>query len=215
MRTELLVAALGLAMEPAASAQHGNPTAVITTSAGDMRCELFQDKTPRAVANFIGLAEGTKDWADPKTKAVRHGVPLYDGTVFHRVIPGFMIQGGDPAGTGAGEIGFTIPDEFVASLKFDRPGRLAYANSGPNSSAAQFFITETPQPDLDPCLSAGGCRRGDRKVPQGTGYTIFGECDTATVGLVQWIAKMGRDMETNRPIRPVVIKHVRIERPGP
>jgi peptidyl-prolyl cis-trans isomerase A (cyclophilin A) len=178
-----------------------------------MHCELFQDKVPRAVSNFIRLSEGTQDWRDPKTHAIHHGVPLYDGTVFHRAIPGFMIQGGDPAGTGMGEIGYTIPDEFVPGLKFDRPGRLAYANSGPNSNAAQFFITEAPQPDLDPCLTAGGCRRSN-KVPQGYGYTIFGQCDAATVGMVSWIAKMGRDMETNRPIRPVVIKHITIEKPG-
>ena len=213
-RTGLWIAAVALAVTPGVWAQQKNPTAVIETSAGNLRCELFQDKVPQAVANFIGLAEGSKDWADPRTKTVRHGVPLYDGTVFHRVIPGMMIQGGDPAGTGAGDIGFKVNDEFVANLKFDRPGRLAYANSGPNTNAAQFFITEAPNPAWDPCLNAGGCRRADRKVPQGYGYTIFGQCDTSAISLVEWIAKAGRDLETDRPIRPVVIKHVTIVKPG-
>ena len=190
-----------------------NPKAIIQTSAGDLTCELYQDKAPRAVANFINLAEGRQKWVDQKSKTVKEGVPLYDGTIFHRVIPGFMIQGGDPSGTGTGEIGYRLQDEFAPDLKFDRPGRLAYANSGPNTSASQFFITEEPYPAGDPCLSEKGCDRGGRHVPKGSGYMIFGQCDPASVNLVSLIARAGRDLETNRPIRPVVIKRIEIVRP--
>jgi len=190
-----------------------NPKAIIQTTAGDMKCELYQDKAPRAVANFISLAEGKQAWFDQKSKTVKKGVPLYDGTIFHRVIPGFMIQGGDPTGTGVGQIGYTLKDEFAPDLKFDRPGRLAYANSGLNTSASQFFITEESYPAGDPCFNEKGCDRGGHHVPKGAGYMIFGQCDSATVNLVMFIAKAGRDMDTNRPIRPVVIKHVQIVRP--
>jgi peptidyl-prolyl cis-trans isomerase A (cyclophilin A) len=189
-----------------------NPKAIIQTSAGDLTCELYQDKAPRAVGNFINLAEGRQDWVDQKSKTVKKGVPLYDGTIFHRVVPGFMIQGGDPTGTGTGQVGFTLRDEFAPDLKFDRPGRLAYANSGPNTSASQFFVTEAAYPDGDPCFNDKGCDRGGRHVPKGTGYMIFGQCDSASVSLVTFIAKAGRDIDTNRPNRPVVIKHVQIVR---
>jgi len=120
----------------------GEPTAVIETSMGNLRCKLFPKEAPKTVANFIGLAEGTKDWTDPATGQVKHGVPLYSGTIFHRVIPNFMIQGGDPLGTGTGDPGYKFEDEVVPSLIFDRPGRLAMANSGPNTNGSQFFITE-------------------------------------------------------------------------
>lgn len=196
-----------------AADKSANPKAIIQTGAGDLTCELYQDKAPRAVGNFINLAEGRQDWFDQKSKTVKKGAPLYDGTIFHRVVPGFMIQGGDPTGTGIGRIGYTLRDEFAANLKFDRPGRLAYANSGPNTSASQFFITEEPYPAGDPCFSEKGCDRGGSRVPKGSGYMIFGQCDMSSVELVKWIAKAGRDAETNRPIRPVVIKHIEIVRP--
>ncbi len=208
------IAAVGLVLlSPAvmAAAEHG-ATAVIETTAGDLTCELFQDKAPRAVTNFINLAEGKQAWFDEKSKTVKKGVPLYDGTIFHRIIPGFMIQGGDPAGTGTGQIGYTLRDEFAPDLKFDRPGRLAYANGGPNSSASQFFITEAAYPDGDPCLKPKGCDRGGHHVPDGYGYMIFGQCDPASVDIVSRISHSGRDLDTNRPIRPVVIKHIRIQR---
>ena len=118
------------------------PTAIIDTTAGKLTCTLFPDKAPIGVANFIGLAQGTKDWTNPVSHAKKHGVPLYDGTIFHRVIPEFMIQGGDPAGTGSGDVGFEFKNETSPTLKFDRPGRLAYANAGPNTNGSQFFITE-------------------------------------------------------------------------
>src|SRR5215472_3804909 len=146
------------------------PQAILHTTAGDMRCTLFPDKAPKAVANFIGLAQGTKDWKDPRTGNVVRGRPLYDGVTFHRVIPTFMIQGGDPSGTGSGDVGIQFEDELHADLLFDQPGRLAMANAGPNTNSSQFFITEVPQPFLNPCFEPNGCF-GGRRAPN-TGYTI-------------------------------------------
>ena len=171
------------------------PTAIIDTTAGRMTCTLFADKAPNAVANFVGLATGAKDWKDLKSGKMMHHVPLYNGTVFHRVIPNFMIQGGDPLGNGTGGPGYEIPDEFP-DVKFDVPGRLAYANSGPNTSGSQFFITEVPTPHLD---TMGH-------------YTIFGTCDDATVALVKNIARRARDErpDSNRPYDPVKIAKITI-----
>src|SRR5271168_141821 len=118
------------------------PTAVIETTAGKLTCTLFPDKAPIGVANFIGLSNGTKDWTSPVSHAKKHGVPLYDGTIFHRVIPDFMIQGGDPKGDGTGDPGYQFKNEVSSDLLFDKPGRLAYANSGPDTNGSQFFITE-------------------------------------------------------------------------
>src|SRR3984957_13878436 len=126
-------AAPAAAAKPAGPALPAKPTAIIQTSAGNMTCTLFPDKAPIGVENFIGLAAGTKDWKNPVSGATKHGVPLYDGTIFHRVIPDFMIQGGDPAGNGSGDPGYKFKNEVSADLLFDRPGRLAYANSGPNT----------------------------------------------------------------------------------
>ncbi|HTS58144.1 MAG TPA: peptidylprolyl isomerase [Terriglobales bacterium] len=167
-------------------------TAIIDTTAGKLTCTLFPDKAPIGVANFIGLAEGTKDWISPVTHQKKHGVPLYDGTIFHRVIPDFMIQGGDPAGNGTGDPGYQFKNEVSPDLKFDRPGRLAYANAGPDTNGSQFFITEVPYPSLN------------------GGYTIFGQCDEASLALVKQIARMGRD-SNDRPYRPVKINHITIE----
>lgn len=149
---------------PAAAA---GPTAIIQTSEGNLTCTLFPKVAPIGVANFIGLAKGTKDWTSPVTHSKKHGEPLYDGTIFHRVIPEFMIQGGDPAGTGAGDPGYAFKNETSPLLKFDRPGRLAYANAGPDTNGSQFFVTENAQKTLD------------------GGYTIFGQCDDASVELVK------------------------------
>lgn len=203
----------GTARSKSAAVSSGPPTAIIDTSAGKMTCTLFPDKAPLAVANFVGLARGTKEWTDPKTGKKMHGVPLYNGTIFHRVIPDFMIQGGDPAGSGSGEIGFSIKDELRPDLLYDRPGRLAYANSGPNTSASQFFITETEQPNLNPCLDEGGCQRPWGMVRKGTGYTIFGQCDQPTVELVKKIARMPRD-GNDRPDTPVTINKITILHAG-
>lgn len=141
-----------------------------------------------------------------------HGKPLYDGVIFHRTIPGFMIQGGDPTGTGSGDPGYKFEDELHADLLFDKPGRLAMANSGPNTNGSQFFVTETVLPFLNPCLDPNGC--GGR--PPNSGYTIFGQCDDASVELVKKIARMpcqgGQQCsnENSRPENPVKITHVDI-----
>jgi len=120
--------------------------ALITTSVGVITAQLFDKDTPVTVRAFIGLARGTQPWLDPKTrKPVKR--PLYENLIFHRVIPDFMIQTGDPTETGAHDCGFKLPDEFVPALKFDRPGRLAMANAGPGTAACQFFITEDKYPD--------------------------------------------------------------------
>jgi len=176
-----------------ASLAAGETIATINTSAGKLTCTLFPDKAPIGVANFIGLSNGTKDWTSPVTHAKKHGVPLYDGTIFHRVIPDFMIQGGDPKGDGSGDPGYEFKNETSPDLKFDRPGRLAYANAGPNTNGSQFFITELPYPSLN------------------GGYTIFGQCDDASVTLVKEIARMGRD-SNDRPYRPVKIIHISVAR---
>jgi len=130
--------------------------ATFKTSAGDIVVKLLQERAPQTVENFIGLVEGTKEWTDPNTnQKVKR--PLYDGTVFHRVIPDFMIQGGDPLGTGYGGPGFRFADEIGPDNKFDKPGLLAMANAGPNTNGSQFFITEVPTLHLN------------------KGHTIFGE----------------------------------------
>jgi peptidyl-prolyl cis-trans isomerase A (cyclophilin A) len=179
----------------AKAAGTGEPVAIINTTVGKMHCTLFPDKAPIGVANFIGLANGTKDWKTVKG-VTKHGVPLYDGTIFHRVIPNFMIQGGDPAGDGTGDPGYKFKNEVSSDLTFDQAGRLAYANAGPNTNGSQFFITEVATPHLN------------------GGYTIFGQCDDATVALVKQIARMATDPQNNRPFRPVKIIHITIENGG-
>jgi peptidyl-prolyl cis-trans isomerase A (cyclophilin A) len=183
--------------------------AVIHTTAGDLKCTLFPDQAPKAVANFVGLANGTKDWKN--AGKLVHGKPLYDGVIFHRVIPEFMIQGGDPTGTGSGDVGFEFADELHADLLFDKPGRLAMANRGPNTNSSQFFITEKEVPFLNPCLLEGGCP--DLRRGKNTGYTIFGQCDDSTVELVKKIARMPRGAN-DRPNDPVKITHVEILKAG-
>lgn len=190
-----------------------NPVAVIHTTLGNIKCELFRDKAPKTVANFIGLATGEKDWVNPATGKVEHNRPLYDGVIFHRVIPEFMVQGGDPLGIGTGGPGYKFGDELLPDLLFDRPGRLAMANSGRNTNGSQFFITEKELPALNPCFEDAGCQRGSRLVPKGTGYTIFGQCDEKAVELVKKIARMPRDPR-DRPLDPVKIVHIDILKPG-
>lgn len=122
-------------------------TATFETSLGNFVCKLFADECPMTVGNFVGLATGETPWTDPSGKEVK--TPLYDGTVFHRVIPEFMIQGGDPQGTGMGGPGYKFADEIVRTLKHDKPGILSMANSGSNTNGSQFFVTEVPTPWLD------------------------------------------------------------------
>jgi len=179
------------AAHPAASAE---PVAVFDTTVGKLRCTLFEKETPITVKNFIDLATGAKDWTNPVSHATKHNTPLYDGTIFHRVIPNFMIQGGDPRGDGTGDPGYTFKDEFVSTILFDRPGRLAMANSGPNTNGSQLFITEVPTPHLN------------------GRHTIFGQCDDASVALVKQIARMATDPSNDRPFRPVKIIKVTILR---
>jgi peptidyl-prolyl cis-trans isomerase A (cyclophilin A) len=170
-------------------------TAIIDTSAGRMTCELFPTEAPRNVANFIGLAEGTREWEHPLNHQMIK-MKLYDGTSFHRVIPGFMIQGGDPAGNGAGGPGYHVVDEISPKLKFDRPGRMAMANDERvNTNGSQFFITLSPQPHLD------------------GRFTIIGQCDNASVQIARKIAAVPRDRNNDRPKEPMPkIRRVTIQR---
>ena len=173
------------------SPQPTGATAVFDTSMGRIICKFFDKQAPESVANFVGLAEGTKDWKDPVTGQMMHGKPLYDGTQFHRVIPEFMIQGGDPEASGRGDPGYYIKDETNPDLNFDVAGRLAYANSGPGTDGSQFFITEQPVPELD------------------QKYTIFGQCDDPGVLVVKTIARVDRD-NSDKPVAPVVLNKVTI-----
>ena len=125
-----------------------NPTATIRTTHGDITVELFAERAPRTVENFLGLATGEREWTDPETGETRTE-PLYEDVVFHRVIEGFMIQGGDPTGTGRGGPGYQFDDEFHPELRHDGPGILSMANSGPDTNGSQFFITLDAQPHLD------------------------------------------------------------------
>jgi len=166
--------------------------ATFQTSMGNFTAELFEKDAPVTVENFIGLAEGTKEWKDPKTGAAVKGKPLYDGLIFHRVIDGFMIQGGDPAGNGTGGPGYKIKDEI--KLKHDREGTLAMANAGPNSAGSQFYVTVAPQPALDNAHA----------------YTVFGHVISG-MDVVKAIGKV-KTGPNDRPVTPVVIKKVTIER---
>ena len=166
-------------------------TATLHTNHGDIVIELFADQAPKTVANFVGLAEGTKEYRDPTTGGQTTG-KFYDGLTFHRVIDGFMIQGGCPLGTGTGGPGYSFADEFHPELAFDRPYLLAMANAGPGTNGSQFFITVTRTPHLN--------RR----------HTIFGEVkDEASRKVVDAIATTRTRMD--RPVEPVVMESVTIE----
>jgi len=187
---------VGLMVTPVAFAKDAKEkkpglSAVIETSMGNITVELFEKEAPKTVANFVGLAEGTKEWTDPATgkKAKK---PLYDGLIFHRVIPDFMIQGGDPMRNGMGGPGYQFDDEFAPSLTFDKPYLLAMANSGPGTNGSQFFITEKPTPWLT------------------NRHTIFGQ---VTVGqdLVSKIARVEKG-PGDKPKVDVVMKTIRIVR---
>ena len=170
----------------------GPLTAKIETTLGTFTCEFFDKQAPITVANLVGLARGVRPFRDKSGEWVKK--PFYDGLIFHRVIPGFMIQGGDPLGSGTGNPGYRFKNEVSPDLLFDQPGRLAYANSGPNTNGSQFFITEVATPHLN------------------GGYTIFGQCDEATVALVKTIAHMATDPATEKPFRPVKIVHISVVR---
>jgi peptidyl-prolyl cis-trans isomerase A (cyclophilin A) len=158
--------------------------ATIETNKGTFNCELYGDKTPMTVANFIGLATGKKPWKEPKSGAVQKGKPFYNGLTFHRVMAEFMIQGGDPVGTGTGGPGYQFGDEFLPDLKME-PGVLAMANSGPATNGSQFFITEVAPEWLN------------------GKHTVFGKCKE--VDLVKQIARVPQN-ESNLPNEPVTMK---------
>ncbi len=162
--------------------------ATIETSMGDLRCELFWERAPVAVANFVGLARGTQPWTDPVTGAPGEG-SYYSGTIFHRVIPDFMIQAGDRTATGAGTPGYRFPDEFDPGLRFDEPATLGMANNGADRNGAQFFITEVPTPHLN-----------DK-------HTVFGRCDEASLSVVRAIARVERG-RMDKPLEDVVLERI-------
>jgi peptidyl-prolyl cis-trans isomerase A (cyclophilin A) len=163
-----------------------------TTSEGQFTVRLFEDEVPQTVANFVGLVEGTKEWTDPKTRQTVKR-PYYDGLVFHRVIAGFMIQGGDPLGTGTGGPGYTFADEFHPSLKHTKSGLLSMANAGPNTNGSQFFITLAPTPWLD------------------NRHSIFGEV-VEGIDVVEKIGGTTTSKPGDRPLKPITIESVTITR---
>jgi cyclophilin family peptidyl-prolyl cis-trans isomerase len=162
------------------------------TSMGNFTVELFARQAPKTVENFIGLVEGTKEWKDARGQ-IQKGKRYYDGIVFHRVIDGFMIQGGDPSGTGTGGPGYTFADEFSRELRHNKAGILSMANRGPNTNGSQFFITLGPTPHLDNV------------------HSIFGQVIEG-MDVVQKIGKVPVTPGNNKPVTPVVMRKITIER---
>jgi len=203
---------IAVALAAAAAAAQSNPPAkaesqapakepglywTFETSMGEIHCKLYENDAPLTVHTMVGLALGKKSYLDPKTNQTVTGKKFFDGLTFHRVIPNFMIQGGDPLGNGQGGPGgpgFPFKDEFSPNLQFDVPGRLAMANAGPTTNGSQFFITEVPTPHLN------------------NHHTIWGQCGDLDV--VKAIARVPRS-SAGMPNSPVTIKHVVIERVGP
>ena len=166
--------------------------ALFTTSEGNFKIRLFDQEVPNTVANFVGLAEGTKEFTDPKTgqKTKR---PFYDGLAFHRVIDGFMLQGGCPLGTGTGGPGYKFADEFNSKLRHSKPGMLSMANAGPNTNGSQFFVTLAATPWLD------------------NKHSVFGEV-VEGMDIVNKIGSVPTAKPSDKPIKPVIIQSVKIER---
>jgi peptidyl-prolyl cis-trans isomerase A (cyclophilin A) len=163
-----------------------------TTSEGNFTVRLFDQDAPGTVANFVGLAEGTKEWSDPKTgQKVKR--PFYDGLIFHRVIDGFMIQGGDPLGTGVGGPGYKFGDEFSPKLKHTKAGILSMANAGPNTNGSQFFITLAATPWLD------------------NKHSVFGEV-VEGMDVIKKIGSTATSKPGDRPVKPITIQTVKISR---
>jgi len=166
-------------------------TATLRTNQGTVQVRLFPDQAPKTVRNFVELAEGGREWTDPRTRAVTKE-KLYDGTIFHRVIPGFMVQGGDPLGTGTGGPGYKFGDEIHPDLRFDKPYLLAMANAGPGTNGSQFFITVAPTPWLN------------------GKHTIFGEVVQGN-NVVDEISRV-ETSRGDRPVQDVVLESVQIGR---
>jgi peptidyl-prolyl cis-trans isomerase A (cyclophilin A) len=178
--------------KPSAAKYGPGVYAHITTNHGEMVARLFDKDAPKTVENFVGLAEGKKQWMNPRTNSMVRR-PYYNNLTFHRIIPGFMIQGGDPEGTGMGGPGYTFADEFNPKLRHSKAGILSMANAGPNTNGGQFFITVAPTPHLN-----------DR-------HSVFGEL-VEGMDVLMAITKVPTSKGDNRPIKPVVMKSVRIER---
>ena len=189
----MLAAATAFAGQDAPAKKSGGKVyAHFTTNLGKFTVELFEKDAPKTVANFVGLAEGTKEWTDPKTGA-KVKKPFYNGLIFHRVIADFMIQGGDPLGTGTGDPGYKFGDEFGSGRKMDKAGVLAMANSGPNTNGSQFFIT----------LKETNYLNGK--------HTVFGEV-TDGMDTIRKIGETKTSKPGDRPVVPVVMQSVTIER---
>jgi len=189
----MLAAATAFAGQDAPAKKAGGKVyAHFTTNLGKFTVELFEKDAPKTVANFVGLAEGTKEWTDPKTGA-KVKKPFYNGLIFHRVIADFMIQGGDPLGTGTGDPGYKFADEFGSGRKMDKAGVMAMANSGPNSNGSQFFIT----------LKETNYLNGK--------HTVFGEV-TEGMDTIRKIGETKTSKPGDRPVVPVVMQSVTIER---
>ena len=171
----------------------GEVRVTFETSKGNFTCVLYSKQAPKTVANFVGLAEGTKEWTDSNTgRKVKK--PLYDGTIFHRVIPDFMVQGGDPLGNGTGGPGYEFQDEFSSDLTFDKPGKLAMANRGPNTNGSQFFVTVAATPWLN------------------GRHTIFGHVVEGQ-NVVDAIVNVKRGAN-DKPVEPVVVKKIVVKKPS-
>ena len=183
-----LVLVLCFALYSSVVAKPKNIYAVIETSLGNITCQLYPDKAPLTVKNFVRLANGSGKWIDPKTNEAGNG-PLYNGVIFHRVIPDFMIQTGDPLGNGTGGPGYRFEDEFDDSLDFSSPGILAMANSGPNTNGSQFFVT------VAPCQWLNGK------------HTIFGK---VTKGYDVAVKISQAQTKNDRPLSPITIKQIYI-----
>ncbi|HIW46273.1 MAG TPA: peptidylprolyl isomerase [Candidatus Yaniella excrementigallinarum] len=166
--------------------------AVIKTNRGDVVVELFGNHAPKTVQNFVGLANGTQEWTDPATGETKNGVPLYDGTIFHRIIADFMIQGGDPLGQGIGGPGYQFEDEFHPELDFNEPYKLAMANAGPGTNGSQFFITSAATPWLQNRHSIFG------EVFDADSQKVVDELNTVPTGA------------QDRPVNDVVIETIEV-----
>jgi peptidyl-prolyl cis-trans isomerase A (cyclophilin A) len=181
-------------LPPPSGPEPTGPTAILETTVGNLACRLFSKESPIGTATFLGLVDGSKDWTDPTTHLVQHHHRFYDNMPIDRVLPDYYIQFGDITGdiSGATDIGFRFPNESTPGLTFDRPGRLAFGNNGPDTNNSELFFALNPMHALD------------------NGYTIIGQCDTPSVAILDRIAHLPRD-NSNHPLTPVIIRHIAIQ----